>query len=266
MIDGGSTDGTVDVLQRYDQRVSLWKSEPDKGVFDAWNKALLEARGEWICFLGVDDEFLPGAISAYMKLAANNPQAEYLSSRVKWLHPSGYERILGGPWEWRSFSRWMCTAHAGSMHRRRLFERLGNYDISYRMVGDYEFLLRARSRLNTAYMTLVTVLMRAGGVSDARQALVEQARAKVAAGGRNKLLAVLELHFANAKFALHPLRHALGKINSRVAVVLASGDSSESWLGAVWLRIFAQLHLLVHDDWDLQRFGFDSSARRDQAV
>ena len=125
MIDGGSTDGTVDVLRRYDDRIALWKSEPDHGVYDAWNKSLREAHGEWICFLGADDEFLPGAVSAYMALAASNPQAEYLSSQVRWVHPSGYERIIGEPWRWRKFSKSMCTAHVGSMHRRSLFDRVG---------------------------------------------------------------------------------------------------------------------------------------------
>ena len=48
LLDGGSTDGTLDVLHQYDDRIALWKSEPDKGVYDAWNKGLTEAHGEWI--------------------------------------------------------------------------------------------------------------------------------------------------------------------------------------------------------------------------
>jgi glycosyltransferase involved in cell wall biosynthesis len=210
-MDGGSTDGTVDVLRQFNDRLALWRSEPDKGVYDAWNKALAEARGEWICFLGVDDELLPGAVSAYMKLAAENPDAEYLSARVLWVHPSGYERIIGAPWTWKDFSRSMCTAHVGSMHRRSLFERLGKYDTSYRMVADYELLLRARSQLRTAYMPVTTAMMRAGGVSCSRKALIEQARAKIDAGGRNRLLTALEFRWASAKFALRPLRYALGR-------------------------------------------------------
>ena len=74
VLDGGSSDGTIDVLQQHDQRITLWKSQPDRGVSDAWNKGLLEARGEWICFLGADDEFLPGAVSAYMELAPTIPE------------------------------------------------------------------------------------------------------------------------------------------------------------------------------------------------
>src|ERR1700748_1400497 len=75
VMDGCSIDGTVDVLRRYDDQIAYWKSERDSGVYDAWNKGLAEARGEWICFLGSDDEFLPGAVSTYMALAAKHPKA-----------------------------------------------------------------------------------------------------------------------------------------------------------------------------------------------
>ncbi|MDP9052033.1 MAG: glycosyltransferase [Acidobacteriota bacterium] len=215
VLDGGSTDGTLNVLRQYEDRIAYWKSEPDEGVYDAWNQGLQVARGEWLCFLGADDELLPGAVSAYMELAAKNPEAEYLSSRVKWVHPSGHDRILGHPWKWKEFSRWMCTAHVGSMHRRSLYDRLGTYDTSYRSAADYEFLLRARKQLNAAYMPTVTVMMRAGGVSDGTTALAEMKRAKVTAGRRNKLLAELELRIAKAKFALRPLSSALRRVMER---------------------------------------------------
>jgi len=215
VLDGGSSDGTIDVLRQYDDRLALWRSEPDRGIYDAWNKALREARGKWVCFLGVDDEFLPGAVSAYMALAAKNSQAEYLSSKVRVVHASGYERTIGHPWTWKKFSKSMCTAHVGSMHRRSLFDRLGTYNISYPIVADYELLLRARRELNTAYMPVTTVMMRAGGVSSTRRSLEEAARAKVAAGGRSKLLTTMELQIANAKFALRSLRYGLGTIMAR---------------------------------------------------
>jgi glycosyltransferase involved in cell wall biosynthesis len=216
VMDGASDDGTVDVLRQYDDRIALWKSGPDRGIYDAWNKALLETRGEWICFLGADDEFLPDAVGQYMALAARNPQAEFLSSKLKVVHSSGYIRTLGCPWTWKRFSRTMCTPHVGAMHRRSLFDRLGTYDTSYRMVGDYELLLRARSQLNAAYMPVVTVMMRGGGVSTTRIALNEKARAKIATGGRSMVLAALETSFEKTKTVLHPpVRYVLGKIMAR---------------------------------------------------
>jgi hypothetical protein len=105
-----------------------------------------------------------------MRLAAENPGVEYLSSQVCWIHSSGYSRTIGGPWEWRCFSKFMCTAHAGSMHRRDLFSRLGIYDTTYRSAADYELLLRARQGLKAGYVPISTVMMRGGGVSDSAAA------------------------------------------------------------------------------------------------
>lgn len=209
VLDGGSTDGTLEVLRHYDDRIALWKSEPDQGVYDAWNKALSEARGEWICFLGADDEFLPGAISAYMALAARHPEAEYLNSRERWMHTDGYERIRGKPWTWPGILRQMCMAHVGSMHRRTLFDRLGVYDLSFGTASDYELLLRARGSLKTAFMPSVTVIMRGGGMTEDRVALADATRAKIVTGGRNPTLAAIELGIANAKFVLRPLRRLI---------------------------------------------------------
>ena len=98
------------------------------------------------------------------------------------------------------------------MHRRSLYDRVGMYDTSYRISGDYELLLRARSELRAAYMPVTTVVMLAGGVSDIRRAYLEGARAKMATGGRNKLLAILELCASNVKHSLRPFRYQLAKI------------------------------------------------------
>ncbi|MDL5501794.1 MAG: glycosyltransferase, partial [Candidatus Methanoperedens sp.] len=55
IIDGGSTDGTIEILRSSQDKITYWQSGPDNGIYDAWNKALDHARGDWICFLGSDD-------------------------------------------------------------------------------------------------------------------------------------------------------------------------------------------------------------------
>lgn len=209
VIDGGSTDATIDVLREYDRRIALWISEPDNGVYDAWNKALLEARGEWICFLGADDEFLPGAIAEYMEFASQVPEAEYLASKGKVVYSSGYEEIYGRPWTWKKFSRRMYALHVGSMHKRSLFERYGRFDTSYRLTGDYEFLLRPNSALHFAFMPKVTVLVRAGGISDCSEALREANRAKLETGKMPKPLVLWDLYLALLKYKARPLAHRI---------------------------------------------------------
>jgi glycosyltransferase involved in cell wall biosynthesis len=206
VIDGGSSDGTVDVLREYDDRIAFWSSKPNRGLYDAWNIASQHARGEWICFIGADDELLLGGVSAYMALAAKNPEAEYLNSLVRMVHHSGYERTFGRPWKWKEFSRWMRWAQVGSMHRRSLLDRLGPFDISFGAVGDYELLLRARDGLKTAYIPVETAMMRWGGVSDRLSAGADATRAKITSGGRNAMLARMELGIFTIRYYLRPLR------------------------------------------------------------
>lgn len=205
--DGASTDGTVDILRRYDDRIAFWRSEPDEGIYDAWNKALLEARGEWICFLGADDELLPNAVSSYMTFASQNRDAEYIASKGKVVYPSGYEEIYGRPWTWKKFSRRMYALHVGSMHKRSLFQRYGQFDASYRFTGDYEFLLRPRAELRFAFMPTVTVLVRGGGISDCTQALYESNKAKLETGGLARPLVLMDLSLALLKYKVRPLAH-----------------------------------------------------------
>ncbi|MBB5057281.1 hypothetical protein HDF16_001966 [Granulicella aggregans] len=205
IMDGGSTDGTLDILHRYNDRIALWKSEPDKGVYDAWNKALNLARGEWICFLGADDLYLPGAIGAYVALARKYPGAEFLSSRAKLDHSTGYSPTFGGPWLWPRFATAMTTVHVGAMHHKNMFARLGRFDSTYRIAGDYELMLRAKDTLKSAFTPLTTVVMRAGGLSDSTAGLYEAKRAKIAAGVCSAPLATVQLQRAVMRFHLRRL-------------------------------------------------------------
>ena len=205
VMDGGSTDGTLSILKHYEDKLAFWSSAPDDGVFDAWNKGLLLARGEWIGFLGADDVYLPGAISAYVALARDHPQAEFLCSTARLEHPTGYSPVFGGPWEWPKFARAMSTIHVGTLHHRSLFARLGNFNKEFRIAGDYELMLRAKSGLRTAFTSHTTVVMRAGGLSDSTAGLHEAKRAKLLHGVRSKLAAEWDLLRLVARFYVRKL-------------------------------------------------------------
>lgn len=206
IIDGGSRDGTQEIIRKNGSTIGFWLSEPDVGIYDAWNKGLRHAKGAWIAFLGADDQLLPGAVTAYMEIAKENPEAEFLSSRVRRLFFSKRPRVVGSPFVWSQFRRSMTVAHPGSMHKRSLFERLGNFDLNYRIVGDYELILRSKGRLRTAFLPRVTVEMMAGGVSDSRAALFEAYKAKRLSGGLPSWKALFDLMIALLKYSLRPLR------------------------------------------------------------
>ena len=199
VVDGGSTDGTTEIVSRHHSRLGAWVSERDDGVYDAWNKAVRVARGEWIAFLGADDTYLPGSIGRYVETARTHPGAEYISSRIRLVYPGGQSRVVGRPWEWPRFRRYMCVAHVGSFHRRSLLERLGPFDPSYRIVGDYELLLRAGADLSAAFLDEVTARMAAGGQSDGLAAVREAHRAKVRRAATCRGVAATDYLVAAAK-------------------------------------------------------------------
>jgi len=168
IIDGGSTDGTVELLKANHPKIAYWSSEPDQGIYHAWNKALLRARGEWICFLGADDHFWDEHVLTRMAEELEKLPAEIRVAygQIMLLNGAG-ERLyaVGEPWERlrQRFLKSMCIPHPGMMHRSSLFEEHGGFDESFRIAGDYELLLRELKTADAAFIpNLVTVGMRQG--------------------------------------------------------------------------------------------------------
>lgn len=192
VIDGGSTDNTVSIVKRYDDSVSYWISEPDNGIYDAWNKAVQRANGQWLVFLGSDDVLYPTALDTYMTHInnhSNKHNLEFISSKIDFVDESlNLIEVVGRPWTWNEFKKSMITWHVGCFHSKSLFYKYGLFDPTYEISGDYEFLLRARDLLITSYINERTVIMRNGGVSSTKliQASEETYKAKV----QNKIISV----------------------------------------------------------------------------
>jgi glycosyltransferase involved in cell wall biosynthesis len=202
VLDGGSIDGTLDFLESRRGSLAFLASGPDSGIYDAWNKGVDAARGEWIAFLGAGDTYRPDGLERYVDRIdelrrAGGSDLEFVSSRVQ-LTSSGRDvRVIGRPWDWRSFRNWMCVAHVGSLHHRSLFDGGRRFDGSFRITGDYEFLLRRGPSLRTAFLEHVTAEMPIGGASEnLRPALMEMARAKASTGARPAWLARVQAELA----------------------------------------------------------------------
>lgn len=205
IIDGGSTDSTLEIIRKYEHAIDYWISEPDAGIYDAWNKGVRLAAGDWIAFLGGDDSYTSSALQSYADfiVTMRDREYEYISSNVNLVSAIGLERTVGSKWNWKTFRRYMNVAHVGSLHHRNLFKKYGLYDTSYKMCGDYEFLLRPGPELRAAYLGTVTVEMRIGGTSDnGLQAMGEAKRAKICTGKRRKLLCSIEEWIAVAKWRI----------------------------------------------------------------
>lgn len=185
VIDGSSTDRTWQILDEFNEYIDYRISEPDNGIYDAWNKGVQRARGEWIMFLGADDELMPGAVNTYLQVLSKNEDPvnlDLVSSKAQMVDKQGRPIwVNGGPWKWPGFLFKMTISHPGALHARHLFDRFGLYDISYKIVGDYEMLLRPKSTLHTLFVNMVSVKMTEGGMSDSLQALKEHYKAAVKA-------------------------------------------------------------------------------------
>lgn len=171
IIDGGSSDGTIDLLLSNAQQVTYWVSEPDRGIYNAWNKGLAQAKGEWICFIGADDFLWNERVLEHMaaKLVLIPADIRVVYGQIMLLNNTGEELYpVGEPWEEikERFMHVMCIPHPAVMHRRSLFRQHGTFDESFRIAGDYELLLR-ELKIGDAFFVpnLILTAMRQGGVS-----------------------------------------------------------------------------------------------------
>lgn len=171
IIDGGSKDGTVDLLKANRERISYWISEPDKGIYNAWNKGLSQAKGDWICFLGADDFLWDAHVLERMskQLEKLPPDIRVAYAQIMLLKMNGESLYtVGEPWEQIKlrFRQVMCIPHPGTMHRRELFEQHGKFDESFHIAGDYELLLRELKLTEACFISDVVLTgMRQGGIS-----------------------------------------------------------------------------------------------------
>jgi glycosyltransferase involved in cell wall biosynthesis len=173
IIDGGSQDGTLAILEKETKEIDYWNSAPDKGIYNAWNKGLERATGEWICFLGADDYLWDSQVLERLSshLTTAYPSIRVVYGKIHVVSAVGrVHAVIGIPW--RKAKKWfpyiMNIPHPGLMHHRSLFDVHGRFDESFRIAGDYELLLRELKSEDAMYVPeLVTVGMQGGGVSHA---------------------------------------------------------------------------------------------------
>lgn len=230
VIDGGSTDGTVDILRRYEGTYDLrWWSEPDRGQSHAYNKGIREATGEWLYFLNSDDYLLdvnsinrvleyirchPG-FSIYMgKIWVVDAEGQILDKcDVPFAHSVYTHDIL--------LNQDAAVVHQGTFYHRCVFERAGGYSERLRYHMDYEFHLRASKYFDIKAMErqVAALRMHIGNKTlngDYRHAL-ELFWSRRTNGG--KLLHLHNLVFLRIFVASHPLLKPLYNYLKKVSFI-----------------------------------------------
>ena len=140
VIDGGSKDNTIDILKLYKQKESRvdFISEPDNGIYDAFNKGWKKAKGEWILYLGADDFLFPSGIAELMK-HSDEADVIYGDCELRFGHSS---KIRGNlPITCIKYRLPAC--HQSFVMKRSVIERLGGFRLQYKVYGDFDLIQRA---------------------------------------------------------------------------------------------------------------------------
>jgi glycosyltransferase involved in cell wall biosynthesis len=146
VVDGGSTDGSVEILERWTERLARWVSEPDSGQANAINKGLGWASGDIVAYINSDDYYLPGAFAA-AALAFEDPRIQWAAGRCRYEHTDGSLERLVIPEPPRMPRRTMIAEtwyvpQASSFWRRQVFIEMGALREDLHYVFDLEFGLR----------------------------------------------------------------------------------------------------------------------------
>lgn len=174
LLDNTSIDGTAELVAAFQQRLPdgprrvVWSSQPDTGIYDAWNRGLQLAKGSYLSFIGADDTFLD-AQSLGRIAALTATDADLITARNAYCAPDGrFLRHWGFGWQWKRMRQSMNIAHPGMLVRRDWFTRIGPFDPSFRICGDYEWFLRLPPELRSVHSSDSILRVVQAGVSHTR--------------------------------------------------------------------------------------------------
>jgi glycosyltransferase involved in cell wall biosynthesis len=178
IIDGGSIDGTLDIIKKHDEQINLWISEPDKGLYDAMNKGISRANGEITGMINSDDWYEPNAVELIVEAYKQNPEKKIFhgdrfdiledgTKRLRKFHSSSFKFLYYG----------MTYNHPSMFVHKEIYKN-NRYNISLKALSDYEFVLTEflKNKNSFLYIPVAYVNYRLDGISaqmKLRQSLLE---------------------------------------------------------------------------------------------
>lgn len=162
IIDGGSTDGSVPIIRKYEDRIACWISEKDNGISDAFNKGLARCNGGVIGILNADDWYEPETVAIAMK---HLQDADIAFGDIRLWRDERVDSIVRG--NFIRLEKEMTLNHPTVFIRKQCYDLYGGFDLQFRCAMDYDLLLRMKvNRCRFIYIPQVLANMRWGGMSD----------------------------------------------------------------------------------------------------
>ena len=200
VIDGGSTDNTVEILKEYAQRYPLhWISEPDKGIAHALNKGLRISNGQYIMVLHADDSFIDFETLASVYAIIDRSQKDIYSFAVLLDHPTR-GLTLRKPIRHLWYNRFkFIFLHQGSFINRTVFDEIGGFNTSFKIAMDYDFFYRALlNKYSVEFLTEPVALMGGSGIgtiTDTAYCRLKEEQLVQLINEKNKLLKAVQRIF-----------------------------------------------------------------------
>ena len=164
IVDGGSTDGTLDIIKKYESEIDNWISEPDNGIADAMNKGIDLATGDYILFLHSDDYLINSSVLERASEYLGDCFDIFFFQVLHDIH--GQNQVSSNrPLRWLTNFK-MGSCHQGQLCSRKLFQRIGKFDTSFKIDMDYDLILRAyRAGASCNSVNMPLAVMRLIGIS-----------------------------------------------------------------------------------------------------
>lgn len=171
VIDGASKDSTLEIINRYENRISKFISEPDKGIYDAMNKGLSLATGEIVALLNSDDFYIDKHSISNLVTSMLKANTDSVFADLLIVDPDNTNKVLryykSSSWNPNRFRFGWMPAHPTFLVKRSCYLKHGNYSLNYKIAADFEMMIRLlySGKISYTCITKPMVRMRAGGLS-----------------------------------------------------------------------------------------------------
>lgn len=155
VIDGGSTDGTKEILQQHSENFKIFISEKDGGIYNAMNKAIALATGQYLFFLNAGDYFSGNDV--LIQIFSHELHADFVYGNITIIGINCSQLLLMPPQITPEFLYRKTIPHQSTFTKKTLFEKAGSYDEKYQIVSDYEFILRGMHHYNATFQYVPVV-------------------------------------------------------------------------------------------------------------
>ncbi len=173
IVDGKSTDNTLQIIRAHESHLAKWISESDRGMYDAINKGIAMATGDIIGILNSDDIFASENVIGNIVQCFKNENTDSVYGDLVYVKPSNTNKVFrlwkGVPYKRFRFNLGWMPAHPTFYMKRSLIEKFGPYENHYYSAADYEFMARYlfKHRISSTYLEQLVIKMRTGGASNA---------------------------------------------------------------------------------------------------